>query len=1138
MSRFFSWILQHGKAILFTTLILSLGGIYLAFRLPIAIFPNISIPRIVVIAENEVEPAEKMLVTVTKPIEEGVGVVPGIRTIKSTTSRGSAEINLNFDWGIDMVQALQLIQSRLSEISSTFPPPTSITARRLFPTIFPIMGFSLTSKTQSLADLTDLATYSLRPQLGRVQGVSEAVVVGGKVREYHIIVDPVKLAAFKMTLDQVVNTLKATNWISSGGLLEENYQLYLVLVSGQVNDSEGIKNLILKVDNKVPIRLRDLATVEPAVRPENVIVTANGTQAVLINIYSQPGGNTVRIADEVKNTLEPLRRQIPPDVVISTFYDQSLLVRESIKNVRDSILLGLCLSTLILVLFLKTWRSTVVAILVIPSTVLITFVLMYVWNMSFNLMTLGGIAAAVGLIIDDAIVVVENIVKHLDDGETRLIAIRNAIIEITPAVISSTLTPIVVFIPLAFLQGLTGAFFKPFSMTMVLALLTSLVLALTLTPTLAALFLSEKSIKKTLDNSWIRRSAIYSRSITAINRLTTSLFSWKKREWIQTIPLSGSMSYKEHRPRRGDDRNSSYQTVGDGSKGGDGSFSTPSTDSGSMDGTGFYDRPVKIDYDQGDNEDSPYMEEDPGHYLDVSQRSCEEGGRLFQSILIGYERAIRWILPRPWIVLVIILILVGGSYLVYGTIESGFMPEMDEGAFVLDYVTPPGTSLEESNRMLKHLEALIQAIPEIESYSRRTGTQLGLAITEPNTGDFLIKLKDRRTRRIEEIMDDLRRQIESSEPAIRVEFIQILQDLIGDLTHSPSPIEVKIFSDDNTVRQEKAREIAQVLESIPGVVDVFDGVVVSGSVISIDIDKERAIRNGLSVEEIATNLNTILTGTLASNLIKGDQEIGLRVMFPMEYRKNLDLLKELTLINSQGISVPLRELADIRVEKGHTELNRDNLRQVTTVTARLSGRDLGSTIRELQSQLHRKVQLPKGVTLEYGGLYRSQQEAFKDLLTVLLTAFLLVFIVLLFEFSTFIPPLSIILTTLLSISGSLGALWFTHTPFNVSSFMGTIMVVGIVAKNGILLLDSAKRYEASHSDILESLILAGRRRIRPIMMTTLAAMLGLLPLALGIGAGAEMQQPLAIAVMGGLCLSMGLSLIIAPAFYVLLSNIF
>lgn len=1013
--RFARLVSRQSRAILVIVALLCAAGLYGAGHLPIAVFPQTDFPRIVIIVDNGEAPASQTLVTVTRPIEEAMNGIPGIARIKSKTARGSAEINLYFDWNGNIIQELQLVQARLSQLLSTLPPTAEIrNVERLTFAIFPVTGYSLTSDKRDQATLTDLATYVIKPQLARLPGVAIVGVAGGKTREFHITIDPERLTAHNVSTQQVVEAIKESNLIVSPGLIEENHQLELALISGQAKRPDELNDIVVATVNNAPVRVADVATVAPGVEPQFTIVTADGHPAALVNINRQPDANTVAVADEVKAALTAMRGQIPKDVRVAAYYDQSLLVRESINSVRDSILVGLLLSVVILYAFLRNWGTTFVAILVIPVTVLVTFLAMWLSRLSFDLMTLGGVAAAIGLVIDDAIVVVENIYTHMSRGQSRREAVESAVSEITVPIIGSTITPVVVFLPLTLLTGVTGVFFRSLALTMSVALLTSLVLALIFTPVLA-----ERFVKGNPDSA-------------------------------------------------------------------------------------------------GDTEDG------------------ETHGRFLGAIIRRYESVLSVALDQRWIVVVIVIVVLTGSYLLYKTLGSEFLPEFDESAFVLDYRAPAGSSLAETDRMLQHIEQILLKTPEVESYSRRTGLELGLFVTEPNEGDFAVKLKPGHNRGTEEVIADLRDEIAEKEPALDIEFVGILPDVIGDLQGNPEPIEVKLFSEDAAALREKADEVEASIKKVPGVVDTLNGVVISGPAVTFKIDSLKASNFGVNANDIAGTITTAMSGDTSSSILQQDRLIKVRVIFPPDIRTSLDKVKALQVRSASGQLFRLDQVADIEVDKGQAEIQRENLRQMVAITGRLEGSDLGTAIAQIQNQLPKDVKFPPGMTVEYGGLYQEQQSSFRELAIALVLAVLLVFITLLIEFRSFAHPVAIVTGAVLALSGVLLALFVTGSTLNVVSLMGMIMIVGIVAKNGILMLDAVEEHLDAGDTLRQALLRSGRRRFRPVLMTSLAAMLGMLPLALAIGSGSELLQPLAIAVIGGLTMALVLSLIVTPTVYAML----
>ena len=1029
------WFYRLSRPVLFLTISMAFVGGYLALSVPISVFPNTDFPRIVVGVDNGVMPIDQMLVTITRPVEEAVNSVPGLQKVTSITSRGSAEVDLFFDWNSDMILTLQRVDAVVARLQADLPPTAKVETHRMTFAVFPIIGYSLTSDTVPPNKLWEIATYDLKPRLNRLNGVATVIIQGGRVPEFQVTPDPARLHAAGITVPDILDAIKRTNLIDSPGLIEHSHQLVLGLISGQVRTPEQIGQIVVKSSpTGIPIRLGDIAKIAPSVAPVYTMVTANGKPAVLLNVDRQPESNTLDVANEVHTLIQQLTPGLPPGVHLEPFYDQSTIVHDSISSVRDAVLIGILLSSIILVLFLRDWGTSLVAGLVIPITLLITFIVLKMTNQSFNLMTLGGLAAAVGLVIDDAIVVLENIVLHRDAGQTRFQAIQSALRELTIPLIGSTITPIVVFLPLVSITGVTGSFFRALAVTMTVSLLTSLLLALTWTPTL-------------------------------------SLYLVRRKETVEA--------------------------------------SAPSSAGGP----------------------------DAAALLAAEEKDLSG---FFGRIVEFYAGTMRAILKRPWALAASAILVVALSVLCYSFLGADFLPAMDEGGFILDYFTPPGSSLAESNRILLHIEEILKSTPEVENTSRRTGLQLGLvAVTEANNGDFTVRLKKDRKRDIDDIIADIRSEIESTEPGTKVEFIQLLQDMIGDLTSAPEPVVIKLFSQDGKLLNETAPRVAEAIDKIKiggnphPVVDVLNGIenTISGPAVTYQVNPTVAARAGFTPEEVAVNAAAVLEGEPAATpVILNDRAYTIRVRFPDQNRSSLDSMSNALLTSSSGRTATLGSLAAISMDPGQTEIRRENLQRLVQVTGRFEGVDLGTGIAAVQKTVN-NLHLPSSIRVEYGGLYAEEQKSSSDMLVVLFLALLLLFAVLLFEFRTFSAPTAILAAALLSSFGGFLALLITKTSFNVASRMGMIMVIGIVAKNGILLLDAEHRFRELGFSAEEAMIHAGRRRLRPIAMTALATVAGMLPLAFGIGAGSAMLKPLAIAVVGGILSSMVLSLVFTPAIH-------
>ncbi len=999
------WIQFHRRSILFLLALLAGGGIIAAFKLPVSLFPNIDFPRVVVSLDSGDRPAEQMALQVTVPVEEAIRRVPGVKSVRSTTSRGTADVSVNFGWGIDMAAAALQVNAAVSQIMPTLPAGTRLETRRMDPTVFPIIAYSLTSDKLPLTRLRDIAQFEIRPLLSSVNGVARVQVVGGAQEEYQVMVDPARLQAYGLSLDDVSRALSASNVITAVGRLEDHYKLYLAISDTRLHDVSQIGMTVLKSGSNGLVHLEDVASVRKSVAPQWIRVNADGHDAVLFQIYQQPGGNSVQIAKEVKAKLASYRSQLPAGVKMANWYDQSELVVNSAASVRDAILIGVLLAAIVLFVVLRNAKVTFIAMLVVPAVLAITVVLLSVLGMSFNIMTLGGMAAAVGLIIDDAIVMVEQIMRRLHKGEKpHHERVMDAAMEFFRPLAGSSSATIVIFIPLAFLDGVTGAFFKALSLTMAASLLISFIVTWLAVPILADHWLSEKDAES------------------------------------------------------------------------------------------------------------------------------EREGKFAERVHQGYERLMVRMLAKPvWLLAFIIPLLVAGIFS-YREVGTGFMPSMDEGGFILDYRSPPGTSLTETDRLLRQVEAIIKANPNVDTYSRRTGTQLGGGITEANEGDFFIRLKPLPRAPIDEVMDQIRTKVEARVPGLDIELAQLMEDLIGDLTAVPQPIEVKIYSDDEKQLSMLARKVAAAIGRIPGVVDVRDGINPAGDALEIHVDRIRAAMEGVDPDSVTRMVSNLLAGKVTTEIQSGPKMIGVRVWIPSDMRNTDSKLGSLQLRAPDGHLFPLSRVADIVAVSGQPQINRDNLKRMVAVTARISGRDMGSAIRDVKQVMDAKGMLPSGIYYELGGLYQQQQHAFKGLVTVLAAAVALVFLLLLFLYERFRISLSIMAIPIMSLSAVFIALWATGIELNISSMMGMTMIVGIVTEVAIfyfseyqMLIETMPRRDA--------LIQAGKNRMRPIAMTTLAAILTLMPLALAIGQGSAMQQPLAVAIIAGLTAQFPLVLLVMPVLF-------
>lgn len=1000
------WVAGHRRSVLLLLAIMTVGGLAASSLLPVALFPQVDFPRVVVSLDAGDRPADQMVIAVTLPAEQAVRSVPGVTSVRSTTSRGAAELSINFAWGSNIAVGFQLVESAINQALSQMPAGTVYSARRMDPTVFPVAAYSLTSKSLSLVDQRDIAQYQLVPLLSAVEGVANVTVLGGELAEYRIDVDPMQLASYGLTFDDVVGAVSAANVMRAVGRLEDQYKLYLMLSDTRLKTIDEIKATVLRSGANGLVMLEDIATVYASTEPQWIRVAADGRDAVLVQVYQQPGANTVKIAAGIKSRLAEIEGSLPADLTIGDWYDQSALIVESAKSVRDAILVGIVLAGIVLLIFLRSLKITLIAILVVPAVLASTTVMLFVLGMSFDIMTLGGMAAAVGLIVDDAIVMIEHIVRRLRESTDSLHeTIRRAAMEFTRPLAGSSAATIIIFVPLAFLTGVTGAFFKALSLTMASALVFSYITA-----------------------------------------------------WL-AVPLLAD------------------------------------------------------------------------HLLTEKDRKTEDVDRFTRRAHAGYRAMMDSLATRRWPLLLAMALAVLIGSVSFRQVGSGFIPKMDEGGFVLDYRAAAGTSLAETDRLLRQTEEIISANPAVRTYSRRTGVQLGGGLTEANEGDFFIRLTPFPRASLDTVMEEIRTQIDLQVPGLEIDMALLMEDLIGDLTAVPQPIEIKLYGDDQPALMAVAPKVAAAIAEITGVVDVRDGIVLAGDALNIVVNRDEAALEGVSPEAVTQELTRLFSGDVTTQIQESLKLVGIRVWVPRDERANELNLKRLWLNAPDGHRYPLARIASIETASGQPQISRDNLKTIVAVTARIAGRDMGSTVKEIEARLSTAGLLPQGVSYEMGGLYQQQQIAFRGLMAVFIAAVALVFLLLVFLYEDFIIAGVIMLMPLVSMSAVFIGLWLTGMELNITAMMGMTMIIGIVTEVSIFYFSEYRDLRESGITQADALREAGVNRMRPIVMTTLAAILALLPLALGIGQGSAMQQPLAIAIISGLIVQAPLVLILMPGLY-------
>ncbi|GAA4740144.1 efflux RND transporter permease subunit [Flavisolibacter ginsenosidimutans] len=983
-----------------------MGGVYVYTKLQTSLFPEITFPKIKVIADAGLQPVNKMMVTVTQPLENAIKQVPDLADVRSTTSRGSCEISAFMNWDANVDLSQQRIESRIAQIRNSLPPDVNITVEKMNPSILPVIGYTLETNSQSRTpvDMKQLALYTVKPFLSQVPGVAEVRIIGGKQKEYWLTLDAQKMSTLGITPDKLSTALSQTNFIQANGYLSDYRQLYLTVTDATVHSLEDLQNLVVSNDGRRIVQLKDIADAKINEGVEYTKINANGRAGILVAIVKQPNANLISLSEAVTKKLEELKRILPSGVSIRPYYVQADFVHDSVRSVTDSLWIGLVLAIVVAIIFLRSLKASATILITIPVTICLTLIAIYAVGYTLNIMTLGAIAAAIGLIIDDAIVVVEQIHRsheeHPDEPST--VVVQKAIHYLFPAMIGSSLSTIVIFIPFEIMSGVAGEYFKVMTNTMIITLICSFFV------------------------TWICLPVIY------------LLLTREKPD--------STKAKKEEKPHE-----------------------------------------------------------------------------------VKKQKWVAFFIHKPYVSFVIVAALAVSIWLVLPLLKTGFLPEMDEGSIVLDYNSPPGTSLEETDRILHHVETIINKVPEVQAYSRRTGTQMGFFITEPNRGDYLIQLKKNRKRSTEDVIADLRKQISSSQPALTIDFGQVINDMLGDLMESVQPIEIKIYGDNVARLQAYSQQVSDIVSKVEGTADMFNGIVISGPSVTILPNYAALAQYGLTPQALQTQVQLGLQGTQVGTILEKQQLSTVRIVYPGTSAQSVEGIKHLQIFTPSGRLMPITSLASVEVNPGDAEIQRENLQAMGVVTGRLENRDLGSTMKEIQRNVSTRVVLPQGYHIEYGGAYAQQQQSFHELLLILITSSLLVFGVILFLFKDFFVAILILLLAVLGISGSYLALFLTNTPLNVGSYTGLIMIVGIIGENAIFTFLQFRDTLQQSGSVDDSVVFAISTRLRPKLMTALGAIIALMPLALGIGTGAELHQPLAISVIGGFLTALPLLLIVLPS---------
>ena len=999
------------KPILFVLMALLIWGVYSYHKMQTSLFPDVTFPKITIIADNGEQPVDKMMITITKPLEIAVKRVNGITTVRSTTNRGSTTIEAFFDWNIDINLAKTQLNERINEIKNVLPPTVNIVVEAMSQNIYPVIGFTLESNNWGQIELKNNALLNVKPQFSQVPGISNVIVRGGKTKEFVIALIPAKLIAAKLTPQDIINALGNTNFIESNGLLSNYRRLYLTLADTRFKNITELGNAVIKNNGQRIIQLGDLAKIDLEEQQEFIRINANGHDAVILDLVKQNGVNLVDFAKNVTAKALEIQKQLPKGMVLKPYYNQSAFVTNSIDSVLKSIYEGLFLAIIVVILFLRSFRASLNIIFIIPVTLALTFIVLHFAHITLNIMSLGAIAASIGLIIDDAIVIIEQLHRmHEEDPQKdKYTVVSETMKMFFPAMVGSSLSTIVIFLPFVMMSGVAGSFFKELTLTIELTLVCSFVAT-----------------------------------------------------WIGIPALHLLFGYKPHQKK--DLKNHS--------------------------------------------EDNP------------------ERQKLWWLV---------WFFKKPWFAIGFVVLLIASSALLINNLQTGFLPELDEGSIVLDYIAPTGTTLEASDAILKEVDKVVLNHPDVETYMRRTGTNMisGISmasgITPPNYGDYLIQLKPGVKKKTEDVIAEIREKAVAVAPALEIEFGQRIADLLGDLIGRPQPIVIKIFGSDQKTLQELAINTQENLKKIKGVADVMNGIIYDGPSITIVPDEVKLAQYKITPVDFQTQLKVYNEGFQVGQVQEGEQMLQIFLRNTKFVNNSIDLIKGQPIFSPNGSTRPLSFYAKVDLSQGDPELNRENLKSNIEVTARLDNRDMGSAINEIKQVIGKNVLLPNGYYIEYGGTYAEQQSSFDELLLILITAIILVFTVLLFLFRKLGIALLIIFVSILGIGGCIWALYLTNIQLNVGSYTGIIMIVGIIAENAIFTVNQFLTTYETTGDVDKSINYAISLRIRPKLMTAIGAILALTPLALGIGVGAQMQQPLAVAVIGGFIFAMPLLLLVFPS---------
>ncbi len=998
-------------------LIVIILGFVAYTRLPIDLMPDITYPTLSVSTSYGNASPEEMEELITRPIEEALAAVPGVEEITSTSSEGQSSVRVSFDWGTNLEEASNDIRDRLDRIISSLPDEVERPRLRKFdPSSFPILILGAS------ADLDPIQTRRLiddqiKYRIERVPGVASLDIWGGLEREIHVSLYTDKIKALGLPLDLILNKIRSENVDVPAGTIERGNFEVLIRTPGVYTSLDEIRDTVIAVRDGVPIQVKEIAAVEDSWQKIRRIVRVNGKPGIRLSISKQSGKNTVEVAQAVLKEIENIHQDIP-QIKLTPIIDSSEYIQSSISNVGRAALYGGLLAVLVLLFFLRNFRSTTVIATAIPISIIATFTLIYFGGFTLNIMTLGGLALGIGMLVDNAIVVLENIYRLQETGESPLRAAINGTGEVTSAIIASTLTTLAVFLPLIFLRGMTGIMFKQLSYVIAFSLFCSLVVALTLVP-----MLSSKVLR-----------------VTKIDNSTKQ--SMKARLFRTT-------------------------------------------------------------------------------------------GQFFIKLEDKYKELLHYALDHRILVLGTAALLFTGCLFLAGLVGSEFMPAADEGEIRVSGEMEVGTRLGVLDDKFKTVAAIVEKeVPEIESVVESIGGS-GFRASGSHVGEFRISLvpQSQRSRSSEEIASVLRQKLSGIPGLItRIRsgqgfFLLRMGQSGGDR------VQIEIRGYDLEIGDALAKQVQSLVEDVEGITDARLSREIGTPEEIILINRQKAADMKLTVSQIANTLQTFLTGTRASNYREAGDEFWIRVKVKDSEKMSLDDILDLTLTNSDGQPVMLRNVVNVQPRRGPVLVQRKDQERITTVSANISGRDMGSVISDIREKLI-TIPVPRGFLILFSGDYEEQQKAFRELLFGLILALMLVYMVMASLYESLRDPFVVMFSIPLAAIGVILILFLTNTTFNVQSYIGCIMLGGIVVNNAILLVDYTNLLRRRDKmPLREAIEEAGRRRLRPILMTATTTIFALIPLALGLQEGGEAQAPMARAVIGGLLSSTLITLVIIPVVY-------